>query len=367
MKFTCEREQILTLVNNAHEIISARNTLSVLANVLLIAQDNHLTVRATDMKVNYESTISLEISEPGSITVICDKLLGILRSLPEGEIEFETETGVMNIRPVFKKIDFQLRGIEAEKYPEFQDIGSTDLFEVSQADFIDMVRQTLFAVSDDETRYFMNGVHLEKTEGKLVMVATDGRRLAYTAKVVDADIADFPGVIIPPKVLTVMRKFSAKEGTFSLAVTERGFHVKFQDQHLSSSLIDAQFPNYQRVIPDHQEQKLTVDRAELEAALRRVSLLVEQKSRRIHLDTKQEVLLVRSSEGDIGQAREEVATDYNGPEMTLALNYSYLVEPLREIETDQVTLEFTDPGKAITLRSVPAEDYFHIVMPMQSG
>ena len=362
MKFTCERETILHEIANAYEIISVRNSLSILSNVLLEASDQKLTIRATDLKVNYESTIPVEMHQPGSVTVFCDKLHGILRSLPDGEVELElSEDATLRISPVFKNIRFQLKGIAADKYPPFQGEVGEQAFPFGKQDLIEMISHTLFAVSDDETRYFMNGVFMEKQGGQIIMVATDGRRLAFASKGIDSAVPDFKGVIIPPKVLNVGSRQAPREGELRMAVSERSFHVAFDAQQLSSNLIEAQFPNYKRVIPERQEQRLLIDRAAFEEALRRVSLLVEQKTRRIY------VLVIRSSEGEIGAAREEVACEYGGPEIVLAFNFEYLLDPLREMTTDQVALEFTDSGKALSLRSEPEGDFFHIVMPMQTN
>ena len=300
--------------------------------------------------------------------MFCDKLHGILRSLPDGEVELDqVEDTVLRIRPVFKNIQFQLKGISSDKYPPFQGADAEGAFTFAKQDLIEMISHTLFAVSDDETRYFMNGVYLEKQGEQITMVATDGRRLAYVAKQIDASIGDFKGVIVPPKVLSIVRRQSSREGEFNLSVSDRTFHVAQDSRHLSSNLIDAQFPNYQRVIPDRQEQCLLIERGAFEEALRRVSLLVEQKSRRIYLESQSANLVIRSSEGEIGAAREEVACEYDGPEIVLAFNYEYLLDPLREMTTDRVALEFTDSGKALSLRPDPQGDHFHIVMPMQTN
>lgn len=368
MKFTCERESILREIANAYEIISARNSLSILSNVLLMASEQTLTIRATDLKVNYESSVAVEVTKPGSITVFCDKLHGILRSLPDSEIEFEQHDDmVLRISPVFKNIRFQLKGISADKYPPFQGAVTDGAFPVPKKDLVEMISHTIFAVSDDETRYFMNGVYLEKQDERITMVATDGRRLAYASKIMDSGVADFKGVIIPPKVLNIVRRQAPREGEFMVSVSEREFHVRYDSQQLASNLIDAQFPNYQRVIPDRQEYRLVIERSAFEEGLRRVSLLVEQKSRRIYLESQPDNLVIRSSEGDIGAAREEIGCEYQGPELVLAFNYEYLLEPLREMTTDQVVLEFTDTGKALSLKPDPEGDYFHIVMPMQAS
>lgn len=369
MRFSCERDAIIREISIAQEIISSRNALSILSNVLLDVSENTVLIRATDLKVGFETRIPAEVSVPGSTTVFCDKFLGILRSLPAGDIEFEQaaegkETDTFVIRPVFKKIDFRLKSIASEKFPEMQTIGDDQFFTFPQKDLIEMISQTVFAVSDDETRYFMNGVYVENNGGKLVMVATDGRRLSYITKETESSLPEFPGVIIPPKVLNLVRKLASGEGSFSLAVTDRNVFLNFDNQKLSSSLIEGQFPNYRRVIPEQQQYSVQVSRLELVEAIKRVSLLVE-KSRRIYLTLGENTMTLSSEESEIGVATEEVSCRYEGPESTMALNYVYLNDPLRVIEDDDVIIRFTEPNKAISLYSVPEKDYFHVIMPMQ--
>ncbi len=367
MKFTCERDSITREVTIAQEIVSSRNVMSILSNVLLEAAQGTLTLKATDLKVGFETSIAVDVKAGGSATVYCDKLLGILKSLPPGEVEFELdETGMLFIRPVDKKIDFKLRSVASEKYPEIQSMGEERYFEFPQADFNAMIANTIFAVSDDETRYFMNGVFLEKSGAHFTMVASDGRRLSHISKQIDASIEDIKGVIVPPKILALVRKLLPGQGTLSICITDRSIFVRFGERKLSSSLIDGQFPNYRRVIPESQQYTAIVQKDLLESALKRVSLLVEQKSRRIFLTLKDGTMIVSSEESDIGMAREEITCDYTGPEAAIALNYVYLLEPLREIDTETVAIQHTDTNKAVTLTSVPQQDYVHIVMPMQA-
>ena len=365
MKFTCERDVVMKEIAVASEIISSRNALSILSNVMIHAEQNELTVRATDLKVSFETKIPVDVSEPGTTTVFCDKLFGILRSLPGGEVEFEQEdSDRFVIRPLFKKIDFRLRSISSDKYPEIQLAPQESYFEIAQAQLIEMIAQTVFAVSDDETRYFMNGVYLENLDGDLVMVATDGRRLSLIKSTPIAPIPEFAGIIIPPKVLNLIRRLATGEGNVKLAVAEKILFIQLDHQRVSSALIEGQFPNYRRVIPERQEHHVLVSREEFHEALKRVSLLVE-KSHRVYLSLSSEGLVLRSEETDIGQATEEISCEYHGPDVTLALNYSYLVEPLRVIGSERITLNFTESTKAITISPEPEDSYFHIVMPMQ--
>jgi DNA polymerase-3 subunit beta len=165
----------------------------------------------------------------------------------------------------------------------------------------------------------------------------------------------------------MLKKLLPGEGNISLCFTDKNVFAKFGNHRISSTLIDGQFPNYQRVIPKEQEKKLLVQRELLDNALKRVSVLVEQKSRRIFLKIQPNVLTVTSEESEIGMAQEEIPCEYSGPEEAIALNYLYLMEPLREIESENVCIEFTETSKAITLKSEPEKDYLHVIMPMQTN
>jgi len=366
MRFTCEKSVILKEISIAQEIISSRNALSILSNVLIEADNNTLIIKATDLKVGFETRIPVEVEVPGTTTVFCDKFLGILRSLPEGEVIFDhTDSGRLIISPMEKKIDFQLKSIPSDKFPEIQEVDEQNYFEIPQDFLIQMITQTIFAISDDETRYFMNGVFMEKQENKLIMVATDGRRLSFIEKEVGEDLPEFPGIIIPPKILTLIKKLSSGEGNIQLAINDKTIYTRFDNLKISSTLIEGQFPNYSRVVPDHQEFNVLIQKSVLGDALKRVSLLAEQKSRRIYLTVGEGIITLSSEESEIGHAKEEIPCEYQGPEYTIALNYVYLQDPLKVIESEGIVFQFTEPNRAVTLKSNPEGEYFHIVMPMQ--
>lgn len=364
MNFICEKTLLLKEIAISQEIISSRNVMSILSNVLLEADNNTLTIKATDLKVGFEAKIPVSVISPGSTTIFCDKFLSILRSLPEGEVEFKQNEEKLVIIPSNKKIDFQLKSIPSDKFPELQKISDDSYFDIPQKDFIEMITHTAFAVSDDETRYFMNGVFFENEGGILNMVATDGRRLSFIKKELGPQIPEFNPVIIPPKILNLIKKLSSGEGMLSLAISDKSVFINFDNQKLISNLIEGQFPNYKRVIPEKQEFSILVDKNLFMDALKRVSLLVEQKSRRIYLNVSPSVIILSSEESEIGVAKEEISCDYDGPEFSIALNYLYMEEPLKVMHGNLI-IKFTEPNKAVTLFSDPEKDFFHIVMPMQ--
>jgi DNA polymerase-3 subunit beta len=364
MKFTCEKNSLAREISFAQEIIASKNALSIMSNVLLEAKDSSLSLKATDIKVSFETLIPVDIKEAGSVTVFCDKLSGILASIPEGDIEIEQDESKIVIKPTFKKVRFQLKTISSEKFPELPEAGPEAFFSVPAKELKAMIEQVIFAVSDDETRYFMNGVYLEKFDGGLVMVSTDGRRLAYSKHEFDAEIPSFKGAIVPPKVLNLVLKRAPDEGLIEIAVTEKNIFFRFGSYKISSVLIEGQFPNYQKVIPESQKSKILVGRLELLDALKRVSIFVEQKSRRTFFSLSSGVLVLSSEESELGTAREEIPCDYEGPDTTIALNYKYVEDPLKVIDGDKIKLEFTEANRAITLSPEADSDFFHIVMPM---
>lgn len=365
MKFTFDRDSMIKEVSIAQEIISTKNAMSILSNILLIAENNSLTIKATDVKVNFETRIPVVIEEEGNTTIFCDKFMSILSSLPSGEIEFIQNDIKVTIKPISKKVKFDLKSMASDKFPEFTSSQNVPYFDVPADQFKEMINQTIFAISDDETRYFMNGVYFEKKDDNLNMVSTDGRRLAFISKAICQGVSDFPSVIVPPKILTAVLKRAPSEGFISIAVVEKMIYIKFGNYHFSSVLLEGQFPNYKRVIPENQTNNFELDKKDLMDALKRVALLVDQKARRVYFELNPGKLVITSQESDIGTAKEEIPCRYDGETVTMAMNYTYIDEPMKVMSTERIKFEFTEAMKAVTLKPVPEADYFHIIMPMQ--
>ncbi|TFG81893.1 MAG: DNA polymerase III subunit beta [Spirochaetales bacterium] len=366
MKFTCDKNAFQKEISFAQEIISSRSAVSVVSNVYLEAYENTLVIRATDIKIGFETRIPVEVQEPGGVTVFCDKLGGILASIPEGTIELDQKENRIIIKPTFKKAQFSLKTIASEQFPQLPDIDDSTYFSVPVADFKAMIGQTVFAVSDDETRYFMNGVFIERAEEGLVTVATDGRRLAYMKRTLSGNIPDFKGVIVPPKILSIILRRAPDEGLIDIAINDKNIFIKFGLYRLSSILIEGQFPNYQKVIPESQKYEVRFKRSDFMEALKRVSIFVEQKSRRTFFALYSDRIILSSEESDVGTAKEEIVCSYDGPEAIIGMNYKYIEEPLRAMNCEDVILRFTETGRAVTLTPEPESDYFHILMPMQA-
>jgi len=366
MKFTCNKEVLLKEISIAQEIIASKNAILILSNIYLEVNNDNLIIKAKDLKVNFQTEVPVTVIESGSTTVYGDKFLGVISTFPYDEIEFSQKDNFVIIKPTNKnKPEYKLKSIASDKFPELP-VSSESFFEMPIKDFREMIQQSVFAVSDDETRYFMNGVFMEKAENKIIMVATDGRRLAFISKPANNKIKDFSGIIIPPKILTTILKRSGDEGVINISISDKMIFINFASYQFSSVLIEGMFPNYKKVIPESQEFSLSVKRDEMVDALRRVSLMVEKKSHRIYLGISSGKMSVSSEEGELGTVDDEIPCKYDGEDIKIALNYRYLEEPFKIMTEDEIKLRFNSAIKAITIEPVPEKDFFHIVMPMQS-
>lgn len=364
MKFVCNKNNILKELSNALDFTSQRNTLAVYANVCLLLEGNNLTIKATDQKMSYVSEMTVDGLEDGSTTVVCDKFLNIIKNLPDSNIVFEDSEDKIRINPEGTSIEFKLRTIEASAFPSLVFGDESGYFRVSQKDFTDMIGQVIFAVSDDESKYAMNGALLEKDGSGLVMVGTDGRRLSYINRQIGSDIPDFPKATIPSRFLNLIKKLSVGEGDFEVNVGSNTISLRFGSCTISSSLIKNDFPAYKRVIPESQSKVCIVNINTLSDALKRVSLLVENKFKKIILEFNENKLTVYCDESEVGAGREEIDCRYEGESQRCAMNYTYLLSPLKVMDGEEARIEFSEPGRPFTVKSEPERDYLHVIMPM---
>jgi len=366
MKFTCNKEALLKEISIAQEIISSKNAILILSNIYLEAVNNKLIIKAKDMKVNFQTEVSVTVLEEGSTTVYGDKFFGIISTFPYDDIEFSQKDSTVLIRSTADQdTEVELKSIASDKFPEFP-VSNQPFFEMPIKDFREMIQQSVFAVSDDETRYFMNGVFMEKSDDKIIMVATDGRRLAFVGKNANKKINDFNGIIIPPKILQTVIKRSGDEGLINISINEKMIFINFASYQFSSVLIEGMFPNYKKVIPEKQDFYFSINREEMLKTLRFVSQMVEKKSHRIYLSVSSGKVEVYSEASELGKSKKKIQCKYDGDDITIALNYRYLEEPFKIMTDDEIKVRFSSATKAITIEPMPEKDFFHIVMPMQS-
>ncbi|MBR6583408.1 MAG: DNA polymerase III subunit beta [Treponema sp.] len=373
MKFVFDKDAMIKEIAIAQEIITNKSPVSILSNILVIAENGTLTIKATDSTVKFTTNIPVDIEEEGRTTIFCDKFMSILSSLPSGDIEFIQEDIGVTIKPISKKVKFQLKSQASDKFPEIGSSENIPFFELPSKDFKEMIKETIFAVSDDRNRYFMTGVYFVKNGDTLTMVATDGRRLSSVNKNI-ANVPEFQPAIIPTKILSTVLKHAPEEGNIEVAVIDKSIFVKFGSMEFSSVLIDGQFPNYQKVIPENLTMSFQVNKSDLDAALKRTTIMVDKKVSRIIFKISSGVLKLVSPDTELGNADEEIPCRYDGQDISMALNFTYVTEPLKVIDSENVVFDFNindnDTGdeanitKAVIMRAEPASDYIHVIMPM---
>lgn len=364
MKFQCDKSLLLKELTIAQEIVSNRSTISILSNILINVDNGKLVLRATDTKTAYESVIPVSMDQPGSITVNSEKFIGALKNLPDGLVYFDHQSdGRFQIKSEKRNINYQLRTMGSENYPWIQWETDGTNFNIGQSELLEMINQTIFSVSDDDSRFLMTGVLFDYQDNVFKLVATDGRRLSLARH--EMPIPNSFSVIVPVKPLNMIRKLASGQGLIEVTICEKSIVFILDNQKIYSNYIDGQFPNYQRVIPDNQTYSVKINRDDFLDAIRRVSLMADQKSKRILMTFTDSTASISSEEGELGMAKEEIPIQFEGPQSVIAMNFQYLQDPLRVFPDPEVYFLFSDTKRAVTLRSSLEKNFFHIIMPMQ--
>lgn len=361
MKFTFDRNTMLREVAIAQEIITNKSPIAILSCVWLKASGDTLTLRATDTCVNFSSNINIASKNDGETTIFCDKFMSILGALPAGDAVFETDEEGAIITSSVKKVHFTIRSVAQDKFPIAKTIKGEE-FSVGAKDFKDLVKQTIFGVSSDPNRFFMTGVLFTKTDEGFTMVATDARRLAIASHALDE--AKIKDSIVPTKILRLVQKTASDEGELTITLSETDICIKFNDYEFTSRLIDGQFPNYKKVIPESFTHSFTVNKDDLDAALKRMEIMTDKKSGKIIFNITNALIKIASRQSQLGEALEEVACSYEGDDVSIAFSNRFISEPLHSMDGDTVIFEFTDPQHAVTIKNDKFDYYKDVIMPM---
>lgn len=371
MKVVLTRGDLLRGVTTVQSAVASKNTMPILANVLLEARDKKLEFVATDLDMGIRCSVPAEIVEKGNITINAKKLSDIVRELPEATVELEIDDSHKMIL-VCQKSNFKVHGLPKDDFPILPEVKKDKVFKIKGALLQEMIRKTIFAVSTDETRYVLNGVYFQVDGGKLRMVATDGHRLAFIQKKLEGKNDDKASVIIPTKTLNELSKVisdlgKGKEDELIVEsyVTDNQIKFVIEGVEIISRLIEGQFPNYEQVIPKESDKKIEASVSELSSATRRVAILTSEKSNSIRYQAKNGKLSISSKTPDMGEAKEEMDVDYKGEEISIAYNAKYVLDVLKNVSTDTVNIELTQPLSPGILRPKGDADYLCVIMPMR--
>ncbi|MNJ91067.1 DNA polymerase III subunit beta [compost metagenome] len=367
MKIEIDKKDLLGLIGKTQNIVEKRNTMPILINVLLEADQNVLKVFATDLEVSLTDQIKAQVQQPGKVAVSAKSLFEISKELSEGPITLiKKDNNWLEIRQ--GKYTSKIVGISADEYPIFPTYNSQAFIKIDAQVLKEMIDKTIFSVSNDETRYHLNGVFFElNPQAGFKMVATDGHRMSLISKSSsDVKVANTQGVIIPRKGLHEIKKIlEGIEGTVEIAIEGSQFVLKHHSTTLMIRLIEGKYPNYQQFIPQKLPQKVMINREAFLTSLKRVSLLANQKSKAVLLNLTNGRMEISSNNPELGDAKEEIEVDYTGNEIKIGFNAKYITDILTSINQDKIDFELNDHLSPGLMRPHDDASYTCVVMPMR--
>ena len=364
MKFSAERETILAPLQAVIGVVERRQTMPILANVLVQARGDQIAITATDLEVELVATVGVAIQQPGDVTLPGRKLLDIVRALPDkAPVTVSIEGERATVRS--GKSRFTLTTLPAAEFPTVEDIRAQRTVSVAQTALKRLLDKTHFSMAQQDVRYYLNGMLLE-TEGKMLRtVATDGHRLAFCESELDSDAGTTHQVIVPRKGVLELQRLLAGDGSVQLIVGTNHVRAQIGDIRFTSKLIDGRFPEYGRVIPANPTRKVTADRDTLRAALQRAAILSNEKYRGIRLAVKSGLLTLQAHNPEQEEAEEELEVNYAGEEMEIGFNVNYLLDALAALEVGEVDVGLTDANNSCLLSAASTPQAKYVVMPMR--
>ncbi len=370
MKISIEKNSIFKTLSHVQSIVEKKNAIPVLSNILIEAKDNILTLSATDMDVSITETVNCNVIDPGSVTVSAHTLYDIIRKIPEGnEIEFISNDGKrFSIRSGNSK--FSLACLPKEDFPiiEINQLKSELIIEAQV--LLRLIDKTKFAISNEETRYFLNGIYFHKKniENKefLCLVATDGHRLAKIEFSDVKDLSNLPGVIIPKKTINELCKLLSDCNTSVKINLDPSKIIFYIDKTiLISKLIDGNFPDYEKVIPKNNNNILTINRNMFCEAIDRVSTITDDRSPSIKFKLLQNLMNMSSIDEKSGSATEDIETKYEGQKIDIGFNSKYILEMINNLDDEDVVLKFSDSNSPVIASESSSPNLIYVLMPMR--
>ena len=371
MKLTIERAALLKSLAHVQSVVERRNTIPILSNVLIEAADGRLDLAATDMDLNIVEGVAAEIADAGATTAPAHTLYDIVRKLPDGaQIEIATsgDSGQMTVKSGRSR--FTLSTLPKEDFPAAGDGDLPQHFALQPAELRNLIDRTRFAISTEETRYYLNGIYLHAaSDGELPVlraVATDGHRLARFEMPLPEGAAEMPGVIVPRKTVGELRKLiDETDETIAVSLSDTKVRFAFASTVLTSKLIDGTFPDYERVIPEGNDKIMQVGCREFASAVDRVSTISTEKSRAGKLAGAHGNLVLSATSPENGSATEEIEIDYGGGALEIGFNSRYLLDIAQQIEGDAAQFALADAASPTIVRDVDDNSALYVLMPMR--
>jgi len=370
MKITLSLDALLKGLSHVQSVVEKRNTIPILANALIRAEGSSVSITATDMEIEINESIDAQTGEAGAITAPAHTLYEIARKLPSGA-QVEIATGNPNqITLTSGRSHFKLGCLPVEDFPVMPSSDMTRSFSVSSSDLRDLIDRSRFAMSTEETRYYLNGIYLHVASNKKVevlrAVATDGHRLARVEMPAPEGSSGIPGVILPRKTVAEVRKLiEGDDNEVEISLSESKVRFAIGKIVITSKLIDGTFPDYERVIPSGNDKVLEVDARSFAAAVDRVATISSEKSRAVKLSMEQGRVVLTANSPDAGSATEEIEAKYESSSLDMGFNARYLLDILQQVAGDGARFTLADATAPAIIQDVSDSSALYVLMPMR--
>jgi len=373
MKFKINQDHFSNGLQQVLNVVGARATMPILSNVLIEAEEGHISLTTTNLDLGIRCRIKADVSEPGGLTLPVRKLATIIRELPQNEIFVETSKN-NQAKITSGGSNFRIMGISTEEFPPLPSFENRHVFELSQTEIVSMLKSVSYGQSSDENRYILNGVYFNFADEKLTLVATDGRRLALTALDTEISEDNAGSLILPAKTVAELERlmgkgdkvkiaFNDRQAAFEISIDGSGDAGLVDHLYLVSKIVEGNYPNYRQVIPKETEHRVKIERELMLECVHRAALVTSDKSNSVKLKVSKNLLEISGSSTEYGESHESMAIAYDGPEVQVAFNPQFLIEPLKALTKDEVFFEFKDelsPGLFKTL-----DNFICVVMPLR--
>lgn len=371
MKVTLERAALLKTLGHVHRVVERRNTIPILSNVLLKTDSRSLILKATDLDLEVTDSVASDVGQAGATTLPAHTLYDIVRKLPDGaQVSLETtgDSGQLLLRSGRSR--FNLQSLPESDFPDLNAGDLTHKFSLAAGDLKKLIDKTQFAISTEETRYYLNGIYVHTLDvaghTMLRAVATDGHRLARVEIPAPAGAAGMPGVIVPRKAVAELQKLIegvSAEVTVELSTTKARFTIG--EVVLTSKLIDGTFPDYARVIPAGNDKRLVVERDQFIAAVDRVSTISSERGRAVKLSLADNKMTLTVTNPDSGSATEEIEVDYDSSPIDVGFNARYLLDIAQQLDSDTALFKLADAGSPTLIQDRDGAAALYVLMPMR--
>jgi DNA polymerase-3 subunit beta len=372
MKFKINRDHFANGLAQVLNVVGSKATMPILSNVLIEAEKDQISLTTTNLDLGIRCKIKAEVKETGSVTLPVKRLAGIVRELPNVDVSFDGSAN-HQVKLTSGGSTFRIMGIGKEEFPPLPEFGEEKAYSLEQGELVTMLKSVAYAQSTDETRYILNGVYFNFKDGKLSLVATDGRRLALVSKEMDVPANSAGAIILPAKTVAELTRlldkgekvkinFNDRRAAFQIA-TDKDTSGLIDHVYLYSKVVEGNYPNYQQVIPKETHQRIKLERELFLQCVHRAALVCSEKANSVKIKLSSNLLEITAQSPDFGEAHESMAIGYSGPDLQVAFNPAFLMDPLRALAKDEVFFEVKDevsPGVFKTL-----ESFVCVIMPVR--